>query len=66
LTHLILARRRCDTAVKDIFAEPNPIKRDEIAGRQAWLFSQHLGPRDNPLKLREVKGMFVQMRDHLP
>jgi hypothetical protein len=48
-----------------IFAEKNTIKADEIAARQAWALNQHLGPRDKPLKLHEVKAMFLEMRDHL-
>jgi hypothetical protein len=44
-------------------AEKNPIKADEIAGRQAWLLGQHQGPRDKKLRLIDVKEMFLQMRD---
>jgi hypothetical protein len=54
--------------VKDMlafFAEKNTIKADETAARQAWLLSEHLGPRDEPLRLIDVKQMFLQMRDRL-
>jgi hypothetical protein len=50
--------------VKDMhayIAERNPIKRDELAARQVWLLSQHLGPREKPLKLTDVREMFVQL-----
>jgi hypothetical protein len=45
------------------FAEPNPIKRDEIAGRQMHALREYQGPWERPLKLHDVKEMFLQMRD---
>jgi hypothetical protein len=45
-------------------AAKDTIKRDEIAARQAWLLSEHLGPRETKLRVIDVKQMFVQMRDH--
>ena len=40
-------------------ASNDSIKRDEIAERQAWLLSEHLGPREKQLRLIDVKEMFV-------
>jgi hypothetical protein len=45
-------------------ATTDNIKRDDIAARQAWLVSEHLGPRDKKLRVIDVRDMFVQMRDH--
>ena len=39
------------------------IKRDEIAARQAWLLSDHLGPREKKLRVIDLREMFLQMRD---
>jgi hypothetical protein len=52
--------------VKDMrafHAEPNAIKRDEIAARQAWVLSQHM-PGKKKLRLHDVKEMFQEMKDH--
>jgi hypothetical protein len=43
------------------FAEPNSIKRDEIAARQLHALRQHYSGK---LRLTDVTAMFVQMRDH--
>jgi hypothetical protein len=54
--------------VKDMrlyHATNDSIKRDEIGGRQAWLLSEHLGPRKNKLRQIDVREMFVQMKDHV-
>ena len=40
-------------------AEPNAIKRDEIAARASWRLQQHVSGR---LRLPDVKRMFEQMR----
>ena len=45
------------------FAEENPIKRDGIAVRQLRALREHQGPREKPLRLSDVKQMFLQMRD---
>ena len=42
-------------------AEPNSIKRDEIAARQLHALRQHYAGK---LRLSDVTQMFVQMRDH--
>ena len=52
--------------VKDVcayHATNDSIKRDEIAARQAWLLSEHLGPREKKLRVIDVREMFVQMKD---
>jgi hypothetical protein len=46
------------------FAEPNAIKRDEIAARQLHALRQHQGPREKKLRLSDVVAMFVEMKDH--
>lgn len=38
-------------------------KADEVAARQLHALRAHQGPRDKPIKLHQVKEMFVQMRD---
>jgi hypothetical protein len=45
------------------FAETSSIKKDEIAARQAWLLNQHLGPGDKKLRVADVRGLFLQMKD---
>jgi hypothetical protein len=48
------------------FHETNDsIKRDEIAARQAWLLSEHLGPSEKKLRAIDVRQMFVDMKDHV-
>jgi len=42
-------------------AEPNAIKRDEIAARQLHALKQH---HRGKLRLHDVKEMFALMRDH--
>jgi hypothetical protein len=54
--------------VKDMrafFAEPNAIKRDEIAARQLRVLREYNPPRAKKLRLSDVHEMFVQMRDQL-
>ena len=45
------------------FAEKSPFKRDEIAIRQLVVLNEYLGRRERPLRVIDVKEMFVQMRD---
>ena len=45
------------------FAEENPIKRNEIAGRQMSVLRRYQGPRGKPLRIPDIKEMFLQMRD---
>jgi hypothetical protein len=50
--------------VKDMrafFAEPNAIKRDEIAARQLWALKQHYTGK---LRITDVYEMFLQMNDY--
>ena len=47
------------------YAEPNPIKRDEIAGRQMSALRQYQGPREKPARIPDAKDMFRQMMDEL-
>jgi hypothetical protein len=49
--------------MKAFFAEPNAIKRDEIAIRQLVALNEYLGRRERPLRIPDVKEMFLQMRD---
>ena len=46
-------------------ATKDSIKRDEIAARQAWLLSEHLGPCEKKLPVIDVREMFLQMRDEV-
>jgi hypothetical protein len=41
-------------------AEPNAIKKDEIAARAGWRLTQHYRGK---LRLADVKRMFAEMRD---
>jgi hypothetical protein len=45
-------------------AEKSPIKRDEIAIRQLVILNVYLGRRERPLRVIDVKEMFLQLRDH--
>jgi hypothetical protein len=49
--------------MRAFFAEQNPIKRDEIAGRQMFVLREYQAPREKPVRISDVKEMFVQMRD---
>jgi hypothetical protein len=48
--------------VRAYHAEPNAIKRDEIAARQAWLLNQHLKPKNKELQTNDVRDMFERMQ----
>jgi hypothetical protein len=47
--------------MKAFFAEENRYKQDEIAVRQLHALKEHQSPRDKPLRLSDVKAMFVEM-----
>jgi hypothetical protein len=47
------------------FAEPNAIKRDEIAARQLHILGEHRRPRDPKLRLEEAKELFERMSEFL-
>jgi hypothetical protein len=49
--------------MKAFFAEENRYKQDEIALRQLHALKEHQGPREKPLRLSDVKSLFIQMRD---
>ncbi len=45
-----IARRFVDD-MHAFYAEPNPIKRDEIAGRQMFVLREYQGPREKPVRI---------------
>ena len=47
--------------MRAFFAETNRIKADEIAARQLHALRQHYNGK---LRLTDVKGMFLQMKDN--
>jgi hypothetical protein len=49
--------------MKLYFAEPNAIKRDEIAGRQMHALREYQGPREKPVCIPDIKQMFEEMKD---
>ena len=46
------------------FAEKASIKRDAIAARQISALRQYQQSREKPVRIPDVKEMFLQMRDH--
>jgi len=36
----------------------------KAAACQTWALGQYLGPREKPIRIQDVKEMFLQMRDH--
>jgi hypothetical protein len=40
------------------------VKADEIAIRQLIILNEYLGRRERPLRVIDVKKMFVKMKDH--
>jgi hypothetical protein len=49
--------------MKAFHAEPNAIKRDEIASRQLHALREFQGPRDKKLRIHDIKEMFEHMKD---
>jgi hypothetical protein len=49
--------------MRTFFAVADAIKRDEIAIRQLLVLNEYLGRREQPLRVSDVKEMFLQMRD---
>jgi hypothetical protein len=47
--------RRLVEDVRAFFAEENPIKRNEIAGRQMSVLRQYQGPREKPVRIPDIK-----------
>jgi hypothetical protein len=50
------------SAMKDYFAETDNSKRDAIAAHQLSVLSQHQSSREKPLRLSDVKAMFLEFR----
>jgi hypothetical protein len=50
--------------MRAFFAAPDTLKQDEVAARQLQALNEHRRPRDKPLRLADVKQMFLQLRDH--
>jgi hypothetical protein len=50
--------------VRAYHAEPNAIRRDEIAARQLDALRQFQAPRDEKLRLHDIKVMFEEMQDY--
>jgi hypothetical protein len=48
--------------MKAYFAEEDGLKRDVIAVRQLNTLKEHQSPRDKPLRLSDVKAMFLEMK----
>jgi hypothetical protein len=44
------------------WAEDDGHKRDAIAVRQLHLLKEHHSPRDKPLRLSDVRAMFLEMK----
>jgi hypothetical protein len=57
--------RRCVDDMEAFYAEPNAIKRDEIAARQLHALREHRRPRDPNLRLSDVKQLFARMREYI-
>jgi hypothetical protein len=49
--------------MREFFAEENGHKRDEIAARQLSALNEFRGRQEKPLRLSDVKQMFLAMRD---
>jgi hypothetical protein len=49
--------------MKAYFAEPNAIKRDEIAGRQMFALRQYQSVGEKPVRIPDIKQMFEEMKD---
>ena len=63
---LDLAMQVAKAFIKDMkafHAEPNVIKRDEIASRQLHALRKYQGPREKKLRVHDVKEMFESMKD---
>jgi len=57
--------RRFVGDMRAFFAEPNPIKRDEIAGGRMHVLREYQASRENPVRIPDIMEMFRQMRDEL-
>lgn len=52
------------STLRGYFAENDPIKRDAIAAHQLGVLKGYQWPRENKLRLSDVKDTFLAMRDH--
>jgi hypothetical protein len=62
-----LPPRVAQSFVRDMcafFVTSNILKQDEIAARQLQALSEFRRPRDKKLRLRDVKQLFLQMKEH--
>lgn len=50
-------------AMNDYFVEQDPLIRNVIATEQLYVLKHYQDPRDEPLRLSDVKNMFEAMRD---
>jgi hypothetical protein len=50
------------TDLRAYWAEDDGHKRDAIAVRQLHTLKEYQSPRDKPLRLSDVKAMFVEMK----
>lgn len=50
-------------AMEDYFTEQDPTRRDAIAVHQLDVLKQYQGPREKPLRLSDVKRMFLLMKN---
>jgi hypothetical protein len=53
--------RRFLEDMRAYFAEPNLVKRDEIAARQMHALREYQGPREKPVRIPDIMEMFRQM-----
>jgi hypothetical protein len=56
--------RRFMEDLRAFFAEESQIKRDEIAGRQMAALRKYQEPREKPVRIPDIKEMFLGMRGH--
>lgn len=50
-------------AMNDYFVEQDPLIRNAIATEQLYVLKHYQDPREEPLRLSDVKNMFAAMRD---
>ena len=51
--------------MKAFHAEKSPLKRDDIASRQIHVLRQYQGKSERPIKLHQVKEIFLEMKDQV-
>ena len=51
--------------MRAFFAEEDKHRRDEIAARQLSVLNEYRGRPENPLRLSDVKAMFLAMKDQV-